>query len=57
MPSTKSKAEPIYVAAAFTVFLRTFHSMVVLELNIVVFHQQKLSRNNVKTLRASVLFQ
>ena len=59
MPSAKPEAEPVSIdiAAAFTVFLRTFYSMMVVESNILVFHQQKLSRNNVKTMSLSILFQ
>ena len=52
-PSAKPEAEPVSIdiAATFTVFLRTFYSIVVLESNILAFHQQKLSRNNVKNMR------
>ena len=43
-PEALTEAEPvsINIAAVFTVFLRTFYSMVVLESNILAFYQQKL---------------
>ena len=55
----RSEAEPVSIdiAAVFTVFLRTFYSMVVLESNILAFYQQKLSRNNVKNIHAGISFQ
>ena len=58
-PSAQPEAEPVSIdiAAAFTVFLRTFYSMMVLESNILGFYQQKRSRNNVKTMRLGILFQ
>jgi len=62
-PSAKPEAEPgsIDIAAVFTVFLRKFYSMVVLESKILAFYQQKLSRNltrnNVKNIRTSISFQ
>ena len=59
VPLAKPEPEPvsINIAAAFIVFLRTFYSMMVLESNILAFHQQKLSQNNVKTMRAGILLQ
>ena len=48
MPSAKPEAEPVSIdiATAFTVFPRTFYSMMVLESNLFPFHQQKLSQRN-----------
>ena len=54
-PSAKPEAEPISIniAAAFTIFLRTLHSMDAFESNILAFRQQQLSRNNTNSLQAS----
>ena len=58
-PSAKPEAElvSIDIVAVFTVFLRTFYSMMVLKLNILAFHQQNLSGSNVKNMCACALFQ
>ena len=44
-PLAKPEDEPVSIdiAAAYTVFPLTFYLIVVLELNILPFHQQKLS--------------